>query len=235
MKSLGMILTFAALLSACVPGSKSGDEAGPDARVARGHPAVITEPKNAPVRPFRAAVLPFSASGAAGLSSKGLTAVLVDAWTREQAFDAVYYEPDQVGLTNDQAILMARDRGADCVVIGRLGGLVDGDDGEDSAASLSFEILDVNSGQAIWSMTASGRMGPGVGFSFFRPKSDPSGDALKTIVAALAYDTGAIIKKWNTGAAYSTPGAVSVPVSVPDEHAPPPPPKKPLQSSNLSS
>jgi len=234
MKSLGILLTLATvLLSACTLNSSSNDGTGPDERVTRENPTVITEPANAPARPFKAVILPFSAQGS-NLSSKGLTAAFADAWTHSQAFASVDYASDQAGLTGERAILMARNRGADCLVIGRLGALVDGGEGEESTASLSLEILDVNSGQAIWSMTASGRMSPGGIFSFFRRKDGASEEPLKTIVAALAYDTGAIIKKWNTGAAYKTPGAIAVPVSIPSVYVPPPPPKKPLHVKDLS-
>jgi len=237
-KPLGLILALAVTLSACVMPGARGDEAetGLGARVERSSPTVLIQPQNAPVRPFKVAVLPFGVrTGAASPLSKELTEAFAHAWAGEHAFAAVYYEPDQENLTHEQAILVARDRGADCVALGRLGGIQDaGDDGACSAG-LSFEIFDVNSGACIWSMTISGHMSPDDDFSLFKQAGDAPEHCVRTVVTALAHDTGAIIKKWNSGMAYSTPGAASAPVSVPALETPPPPPKKPLQSSDLSS
>jgi len=241
MKSLGLIFLALAvtLLSACVlPGGGSRDEAenGPDSRVVRDTPTVLIEPQNAPVRPFRAVVLPFGEQGGAPTArSKALTKAFADAWARGQVFAATDYESDQEKLTHEQIILMGRDRGADCVVTGRIGGVQTGGDNDDSTAAVSLEIIDVNSGLCIWSMTESGGMGQ-ERFSFLKRAEDAgSEDSVRTIVIALAYGMGDIIKKWNSKEAYSSPGATHVPVSEPAVHTPPPPPKKPLDVKDLSS
>jgi len=241
MKRIVMILALTTLLSACAvdPNLTEQSVLYVDVNVKRNNPTVIIQPMNAPSRPFKAVVLPFAMQQDvvnARHISKQLTEIFANTWMQDQVFPAVFYEPSQEGLSNEQAILVARDRGADCVVTGRIGYVLAGGTRSDSAVSLSFEIFDVNSGQRIWSMTQAGRMDPGrsADYVLFKRESRMPQDPLWAIMATLAHDTGGTIKKWNMGQQFQSSGASSVPVSIPKDHAPPPPPKKPLESSTLN-
>ena len=240
MKRIAIILALAVMVSACALDPKLTEQSTlyVDVHVKRNNPSVFVQPQNAPTRPFKAVILPFVVQQDvynARHLSKQLTEVFANTWMQDQVFPAVYYEPSQEGLSNEQAILVARDRGADCVVVGRIAYLLDGGTRSDSGVSISFEILDVNSGQRIWSMAQSGRMDPdrSSDFVFFKRESRMPQDPMWAIMTALGHDTGGPIKKWNTGMQYQTTGAVCAPVAPPKDLAPPPPPKKPLQSSTL--
>jgi hypothetical protein len=237
-----MILALVATVSACAVAPKLAEQSTVyvDVAVKRNNPSVFVQPMNAPARPFKAVILPFTVEQDvynARHLAKQLTDVFANTWMQDKVFPALFYEPTQEGLSKEQAILVARDRGADCVVTGRLAYILDGGTRSDSSVSLSFEIFDVNSGQRIWSMAQSGRMDPdrGSDFVLFKTENRLPQDPIWAIMTALAHDTGGPIRNWNTGQKYQTSGAVAAPVCIPQESiTPPPPPKKPLQSSNLA-
>ncbi|GFK94648.1 hypothetical protein NNJEOMEG_02495 [Fundidesulfovibrio magnetotacticus] len=240
MKRIAMVLALAVTLSACAYEPKMAEQSVlyVDVHVKRNNPSIFVQPMNAPTRPFKAVVLPFTVQQDvvnARHLSKQLTEVFTNTWLEDKVFPALFYEPSQEMLSNEQAILVARDRGADCVVTGRIAYIYAGGTRAESAVSISFEIFDVNSGQRIWSMAQSGRMDPGrsADYIFFKRESRLPQDPLWSIMTAIAHDTGGPIKKWNGGMQFQVSGATLAPVSVPVEHAPPPPPKQPLQSSNL--
>jgi len=240
MKRIAIFLALAALLSGCAYEPKLAEQSVlyVDVHVKRNNPSVFVQPLNAPSRPFKAVVLPFAVQQDvynARHISKQLTEVFANTWMQDQVFPTIFYEPALEGLSPEQAILVGRDRGADCVVVGKYSYILAGGTRSDSAVSFSFEIFDVNSGQRIWSMAQSGRMDPdrSADYILFRRESRLPQDPLWTIMTALAHDTGGPIKKWNTGGQFQTSGATNVPVAPPLDMAPPPPPKKPLQSSNL--
>jgi len=242
MKRIAMILALAALLGGCAVDPKLTEQSVlyVDVHVKRNNPSVYVQPLNAPTRPFKAVVLPFAVQQDvynARHLSKQLTEVFANTWMQDQVFPTIFFEPTAEGLTNEQAILVARDRGADCVVTGKLAYILAGGTRSDSAVSLSFEIFDVNSGQRIWAMSQAGRMDPdrSADMIFFKRESRMPQDPLWSIMTALGHDTGGPIKKWNSGMQFQSSGATSVQVPAPKDHAPPPPPKKPLQSSNLES
>jgi hypothetical protein len=240
MKRIAMILALAVFLPACAVDPKLAEQpiVYVDIHVKRNNPSVFIQPMNAPSRPFKAVVLPFAVQQDvynARHLSKQLTEIFANTWSQDQVFPTLFYEPSMEGLTTEQAILVGRDRGADCVVTGRLAYILAGGTRSDSAVSLSFEVFDVNTGQRIWSMAQAGRMDPdrSSDFVLFKRESRMPQDPLWSIMTALAHDTGGPIKKWNTGLQFQSSGATSVQVAVPKEHAPPPPPKQPLQSSKL--
>lgn len=165
MKRIAIFLALAVMIPACALDPKLSEQSTlyVDVHVKRNNPSVFVQPQNAPVRPFKAVILPFTVQQDvvnARHLSKQLTEVFANTWTQDQVFPAVFYEPSLEGLSNEQAILVARDRGADCVVTGRIAYILAGGTRSDSGVSLSFEIFDVNSGQRIWSMAQSGRMDP---------------------------------------------------------------------------
>lgn len=240
MKHLCLLLALTLGLSSCAYEQKMTEQPilYVDIHVKRNNPSVYVQPMNAPTRPFKAVVVPFIVQQDiynARHLSKQLTEIFANTWMQDKVFPALFFEPGQEGLTTEQAILVARDRGADCVVTGKLAYILAGGTRSDSAVSLSFDIFDVNSGQRIWSMAQSGRMDPdrSSDFILFKRESRMPQDPLWSIMTALAHDTGGPIKKWNSGMQFQVSGASLAPVSIPTEHAPPPPPKQPLQSSNL--
>lgn len=240
MKRIAMILALAVFLPACALDPKLSEQSVVyvDVHVKRNNPSVFVQPMNAPSRPFKAVVLPFAVQQDvynARHLSKQLTEIFANTWNQDQVFPTLFYEPSMEGLSTEQAILVGRDRGADCVIVGRLAYILAGGTRSDSAVSLSFEIFDVNTSQRIWSMSQAGRMDPdrSSDFVLFKRESRMPQDPLWSIMTALAHDTGGPIKKWNTGLQYQSSGATSAPVSVPKEHSPPPAPKQPLQSSKL--
>lgn len=241
MKRIAMALALTVMFSACALDPKLTEQSTVyvDVHVKRNNPSVFIQPQNAPARPFKAVILPFTVQQDvynARHLAKQLTEIFANTWNQDRVFPTLYYEPTQEGLSKEQAILVARDRGADCVVMGRLAYILDGGTRSDSSVSLSFEIFDVNSGQRIWSMAQAGRMDPdrSSDFVLFKRESRMPQDPLWAIMTALGHDTGGPIKKWNMGQQYQTSGAQPAPVSVPREQAPPPPPKQPLTSATLS-
>ena len=240
MKRLALMLALALLLPGCAYEQKLSEQPVlyVDIHVKRNNPTVYVQPMNAPTRPFKAVVLPFAVQQDvhnARHISKQLTEIFAATWTQDQVFPTVFYEPNQDGLTMEQAILVGRDRGADCVVIGRYSYILAGGTRSDSAVSLTFEIFDVNSGQRIWQISQAGRMDPdrSSDFILFKRESRMPQDPLWSIVTTLAHDTGGPIKKWNTGGQFQTSGATSVHVAPPKDVTPPPPPRQPLQTTKL--
>jgi hypothetical protein len=241
MKKTVVFLALLALLSACAmdPRLTEQSQVYVDTWVKRDNPAVFVQPMNAPSRPFKAVILPFDVQQDVRFASnigKQLTEVLWQGWNKEQAFPSLFYEPTMLGVTKEQAILIGRDRGADCVVMGHFSYILNGGTQSDSTISMAFDIFDVNTGQRIWSMAHTGRIDPGLlrtDYVLFTRNARMPMDPMWSIMMAMAADTGGILKKWNNGQQYQSPGASSVPVSTPKPQDPPPAPKKPLQSSVL--
>lgn len=240
MNKFAIILALATLLVGCAIEPKLTDSTKVyvDAWVKRNNPAVFVQPQNAPSRPFKAVVLPFKIQQDIPNGrdlSRQLTEVFCQAWMQDGVFPSLYFEPGMEGGTIEQAVLVGRDRGADCVVTGRINYILAGGTRSDSAVSLAFEIFDVSTGQRIWSMSHTGRIdiGKSEDFIFFKSETRMPQDPLWSIMTALAHDTGGPLKKWNNGLATHAAGAQLVPVSTPKEHVPPSPPRTPLQSSNL--
>jgi len=240
MKQIAIILALAMALAGCAFEPKLTEQSNlyVDAWVKRNNPAVFVQPQNAPSRPFKAVVLPFKIQQDIPYArdlSRQLTEVFAQTWSQDAVFPSLYFEPAMEGGTVEQAILVGRDRSADCVVTGRINYLLAGGTRSDSAVSITFEIFDVSTGQRIWSMSHAGRIDIGKtdDFIFFKRETRMPQDPLWAIMTALAHDTGGPIKKWNSGITFHAAGAQLVPVSTPKEHTPPPPPRPPLQSSNL--
>lgn len=240
MKRLAIIIALAAALGGCAYDIKPSEQSvlHVDVYVKRNNPTVYVQPVNAPARPFKAVVLPFAIQQDVDNSrhiSKQLTEVFANTWSQDQVFPTIFYEPTQEGLTKEQAILVARDRRVDCVVMGRYTYILAGGTRSDSAVSLSLEIFDANTGQRIWQISQAGRMDPdrSSDFMFFRKENRMPQDPLWSIVTTLAHDTGGTIKKWNQGLQYHSSGALSEPVSAPKDYPPPPTPKQPVVSTKL--
>ena len=240
MKKIVILLALAATLAGCAYENKLTEQSHMyvDAWVKRNNPAVFVQPQNAPTRPFKAVVLPFKIQQDVPYArdlSRQLTEVFWQTWSQDGVFPTLLYEPAMEGTTTEQAILVGRDRAADCVVTGRINYLLAGGTRSDSSIALTFEIFDVSTGQRIWSMSHSGRIDIGKidDFIFFKRETRMPQDPLWSIMTALAHDTGGPIKKWNSGSFFHHAGAQLVPVATPAEQAPPPPPKPQIQSSNL--
>lgn len=128
-----------------------------------------------------------------------LSRVFWQVWSGMEVFDQFEFAAEAGPFRRDLAIAQAKRRGADMVVGGFVTQLLAGGGVGPNRVSLQIEAYDVNSGLMVWSMAHSGALNAPVSrdFILFAVKNRIPDDALYAVVAALAEDTGQVMRRWS--------------------------------------
>ena len=119
-------------------------------------------------------------------------------WLSQGAFSTLEYAPQAGPFERNQALALARQKGAQVLIGGFINHYMDGGSGGESSISLSVEAYDVKTGNMIWQIAQGGLMDKEKKHDFYlftvteRNPADPS----SLIVRSLAWDMGNIILKW---------------------------------------
>lgn len=204
--SLACALLAAVFLAACGIEPKLTDKHTLyiDSWTKRNNPDVYVEPLQAPPVPIAALVVPFQVTqDIAGSQELGeqLTRVVWQTWTRDRVFPKLLYEASLRSATTPQAVAQARKMGCDVAVVGKFTYILAGGTRGDSGVSFTFDVIDVRTGERLWSMAHAGTMETGLteDYIIFARKNRMPLDPLSAITATLAADMGGPITKWNYG------------------------------------
>ena len=170
----------------------------------RNNPEVYVEPLKAPPTPVSALIVPFQVTqDIAGSQELGeqLTRVVWQAWTRDRVFPKLLFEANLRNGTTPQAVALARKMGIDVVIVGKFTYVMSGGTRGDSGVSFTFDVIDVRSGERLWSMAHAGTMETGLteDYIIFARKNRMPLDPLTAITSTLAGDMGGPMTKWNYG------------------------------------
>lgn len=187
----------------------------------RNNPDVYVQPMHSPPVPATALIVPFEVTqDIAGSQELGeqVTRIFWQTWTRDRVFPKLLFEGRMRSATTPQAVAAARRLGVDLVVVGKITYIMSGGTRGDSGVSLSCDIIDVRSGERLWSMAHAGTLEAGLteDFILFTRRNRMPADPIYAITSTLAMDMGGTIIKWNYGAKTPPPAGPN----------PPPPPAK---------
>jgi hypothetical protein len=170
----------------------------------RNNPDIYVTPMHSPPTPATALMVPFQVTQdipAAPELGEQITRIVWQTWTRDRVFPKLLYEPEMRLATSAQAVAAARRRGVDLAIVGKITYLMSGGTRGDSGVAFSFEIIDVKSGERLWSMAHAGTMETGLteDYIVFARKTRMPTDPIYAITTTLAYDMGGTLINWNYG------------------------------------
>ena len=174
--------------------------------VGRNRPNVYIYPTEGAVSAPTALMLPFPITQALGPReaepmSKSLTRILWQAMVKEEGFSVLEYEENITLYSLNQALFLARQKGADILITGNIPYVITGGSTGINQMVVHFEIYDVQSGDLIWSITHSGALNAkqSQDFIFFQRKSKLPTDSLYAVATALGSDIGRVLRDWALG------------------------------------
>ncbi|WP_052360203.1 hypothetical protein [Solidesulfovibrio alcoholivorans] len=209
---LGLALCL--LVAACAVEPKLSDKHTfyIDNYTRRGNPEVYVEPMRSPPRPVGALIVPFQVTQDIAYPQElgeQLTRIVWQTWTRDRVFPKLIYEANLRNATTPQAVALARKMGLDVVIVGKFTYVMSGGTRGDSGVSFTFDVIDVQSGERLWSMAHAGTMETGLteDYIIFARKNRMPTDPLSAITATLAMDMGGPMTKWDYGYVPPKPAA----------------------------
>ncbi len=207
---LFIILASSLSLTACVDGtmatSSHGEMATPyhityDAAVVVSPIRVYVQPNIAPAEPLRGLFVPLRVTQniAQHLSiSRSMSRQLWQVWLAQESFAALEYDDRIVPDRVEDALALARARGANVLIGGYITHYLDGGTVGDSQVSIQMELYEVATGNLLWSMGQGGSIDKQQAQDYYlvgvqaRMPADPAGLTARS----LAYDMGAKIARW---------------------------------------
>lgn len=202
--ALCLVASLLLLCVACAvdPGISNPSRLYVDQWVKRGQPLTYVEPMSSPARPYKALIVPFRMTQDIPYPielSRQITNIIWEIWSQENIFPTLVYEPLATSANVDQAILLARDRGLDAVIVGEIPYFLAGGTSGQTAVSMKADVYDVKNGKRIWSMAHAGRMEAGLDedYILFIRKNRMPQDPVYAVVAALAHDVAGQMRNWN--------------------------------------
>ncbi len=167
------------------------------------NPSIYVQPAELPDRPLTAVMLPFRMQQAMEYGpfyAKELSRYVFEVWAQRKMFPIFEFLESSPFKSQEQAVALARAKGADLAVTGSVQQLLAG--GELGATAVSFRMMiyDARSGQLLWSMAHAGSMEPGETreWVFLRTRSTVPHDPLFAIATELAYELSYPVKAWLT-------------------------------------
>ena len=200
------LLATLCFLAACAVEPKLSDHSTVyiDAWTKRNNPDVYVEPMRSPPRPLSALIVPFDVTqDMAGSEELGeqLTRIVWQTWTRDRVFPKLLYEPNLRRASTPQAVATARRMGLDLVIVGKITYVLAGGTRGNSGVGLTFDVIDVRTGERLWSMAHAGIIEAGLteDYIIFLRKNRLPLEPLAAITSTLAMDMGGTMTKWNYG------------------------------------
>jgi len=222
---LPFLIVCLALLAGCAIEPKLTDKSVVlvDNWTRRNNPEVYVQPMHSPPVPTTALMVPFQVTqDIAGGQELGeqVTRIVWQTWTRDRVFPKLLFEEQLRNATTPQAVAAARRLGVDLVVVGKITYIMSGGTRGDSGVAFSFDIIDVRTGERLWSMAHAGTIETGLteDFILFTRRNRMPTDPIYAVTSTLAMDMGGPIIKWNYGYKAPPPAGPNPP--------PPPPPAK---------
>jgi len=120
------------------------------------------------------------------------------AWTGEEVFETLAYDPELVYRGPEQAINVARRSGADLVVVGIVPYFITGGTVDSTAITLQIRIYETQTGNLLVSMDQSARVNAKrtQDWVLFSVETRLSDSALTEAIASIAHDMAVPLKTW---------------------------------------
>lgn len=172
-----------------------------DQWVRKGEPYITMQPEGPPLVKPTAVFMPFRPlvdfPEAAGISQQ-VSRQLWQTWLKEGVFPVLEFADYTHYYTQQRAVQLARQRGADLAIGGYVTRYLDGGTVGDTQVAVQIEILDAATGQLIWAMADAGLMQHDLtrDFIFFAAKTRFPGDPTWAILQAIGNDTALPLKAW---------------------------------------
>lgn len=117
---------------------------------------------------------------------------------QERIFPILEYDENAPLYSPTQSLMLARAKGAEMLIGGRITSVMAGGTAALSQVSMQIEAYDVRSGELIWSIIHAGNMDnkPTNDYILFVQKTKLPPDPVYAITRALAWDISRIFKEW---------------------------------------
>lgn len=144
----------------------------------------------------------------------GVTRQIWNVWLEQSNFSALEFNETVIPHTVQDAMGIARRRGAQLLIGGYIEHIIDGSVNGQSSLSLRVDVFEVASGAQLWSISQSASIEKGMPTDLFLlgVEARMPGDPMSQLIKAVAYDLGAVFGMWisptsgGTGANNSLPG-----------------------------
>ncbi len=162
---------------------------------------VYVQPNISPTEPLRGLFVPLRVTQNIShhkTISRTVSRQLWQVWLAQKAFAALEYEDTTVPHKVEDALALARARGANVLVGGYITHYLDGGTVGDSQVSMQMEVYEVATGTLLWSMGQGGGIDKQQAQDYFlvgvqaRMPADPA----SLTARSLAYDMGEKIANW---------------------------------------
>ncbi len=200
------LFTLTACASSSASFSTSGEMATPyhvtyDAGVVVSPVRVYVKPNISPAEPLRGLFVPLRVTQNISHHisiAKSISRQLWQVWLAQQSFAALEYDERAVPHRVEDALALARAKGANVLVGGYITHYLDGGTVGDSQVSIQMEVYEVATGTLLWSMGQGGSIDKQQAQDYFllgvqaRMPADPA----SLTARSLAYDMGKEILIW---------------------------------------
>ncbi|GAB7078613.1 hypothetical protein [Megalodesulfovibrio paquesii] len=168
-------------------------------------PQVYVHPAQFAERPYTAVFMPFRMDQAMDNTShygREVARFFYQTWLSQKLFPVMEFEErvsaQQAGFGQTYAVAVARQKGADLAITGRVTRFLAGGSVGKSELAIRIEIYDAHSGQLVWSMAHSGQMEVGItkDFLLFFQKNNLPADPAYAITASIARNMAIPVRKW---------------------------------------
>ena len=136
--------------------------------------------------------------GEADNMSRQISRTFSQTLLQEKIFPILEYDEQAPLYSPMQSLMLARAKGAEMLIGGRITSVMSGGTAALSQVSMQIEAYDVASGELIWSITHAGNMDnkPSNDYILFVQKTKLPPDPVYAITRALAWDISRIFKEW---------------------------------------
>ena len=136
--------------------------------------------------------------GEADAISRQISRTFSQTLLQEKIFPILEYDENAPLYSPAQSLMLARAKGAEMLIGGRITSVMSGGTAALSQVSMQIEAYDVASGELIWSITHAGNMDnkPTNDYILFVQKTKLPPDPVYAITRALAWDISQLFREW---------------------------------------
>ncbi|AAS95338.1 lipoprotein [Nitratidesulfovibrio vulgaris] len=169
--------------------------------VRRGYPQVMVRPEGRPEIPPNALFMPLRVTQQMQhptLVGTNVSRMVWQTWLQQRVFPVIEFADQATPYRQDIALRLARMKGAQVVVGGYVTYFVEGGTAGDTRVSLQIEILDVASGQLLWSMAHTALLERQFtnDYLLFATKARMPSDPTWAVVQTVSADMGKEVHDW---------------------------------------
>lgn len=163
---------------------------------------VMVRPKRSAMREYSALFIPFRVEqdiSDVRHHGRELMRVFWSDWTSKSVFPTMVYDDTLYYRSPEEAVRLARQKGADLAVTGVVTYLLHGGSYADTAASIRLEVYDAVTGYLVWSMEQAGRMEANTveDYILFARKTRLPMDPMYAVLTSISDDMAQPVLQWN--------------------------------------